>query len=266
MPGRAALPILLLASSVLIADGRFGLPPDRVSEAIVALQAPITAVLIAMAVEAGRQRQRIVEALQARIDADAIGLLARSGGAHDDAQRLSVFMHHSVQSELAALAMRLREAPLTGEADTIGDVAASVLMRLGAIESLDPATPPWLGQADGYQRVEQIVDAWTGVLDVRVSLPAADACRRHQWLVATRVIEEGLANAARHGDASRVTIEGRVDGACLTLSIEDDGSPGGEPLASDATGIGTQWLDRIAPGDWDLRRTAAGSALVVVIR
>ena len=77
-----ALPALLLASIVLLADPCLGLEVDRLSEFIVAIQAPITAVLIAMAVEAGRQRQRILDALQARINAEAIGLLARFGGGH----------------------------------------------------------------------------------------------------------------------------------------------------------------------------------------
>jgi hypothetical protein len=261
-----ALPALLLASIILIADPLLGLEADRLSEVIVAVQAPITTILIAMAVEAGRQRQRILDALQARVDADAIGLLAQVGGAHDDAQRLSVFMHHSVQSEFAALAMQLREAALTHESSTMSSVSSTVLMRLGAIENLETSVPPWLKQSIGYERIGEIVSAWTGVLDVQVSLPAADACRRHQWLVATQVIEEGLANAARHGNASRVVIVGRVDDACLTLSIEDDGSqmPGAGSAAG--TGLGMQWLERIAPGDWDLRHSAAGSTLVVMIR
>ena len=261
-----ALPALLLASTVLIADPFLGLAVDRLSEVIVAIQAPITTVLIAMAVEAGRQRQRILDSLQARIDADALGLLGQAGGAHDDAQRLSVFMHHSVQSELAALAMQLHEAALTDEPGTMRNVSTSVLMRLGAIEHLDAAAPPWLEQSIGYERIEEIIGAWTGILDVQVSLPDAHACRRHQWLAATQVIAEGLANAARHGDASRVVIVGRVDAGHLTLSIEDDGSRVRETGAPDATGIGMQWLDRIAPGDWTLRHSSVGSTLVVTIR
>lgn len=260
------LPVLLLASSVLIADRYLGLEADRLSEVIVAIQAPITTLLIAMAVEAGRQRQRILDSLQARIDADALGLLSRAGGAHDDAQRLSVFMHHSVQSELAALAMQLHEAALTDEPGTMRSVSTSVLMRLGAIENLDAAAPPWLEQAIGFERIEEIIGAWTGILDVQVSLPDAHACRRHQWLAATQVIAEGLANAARHGDASRVVIVGRIDDGHLTLSIEDDGSRARDTGTSDATGIGMQWLDRIAPGDWTLRHSSAGSTLLVTIR
>ena len=260
------LPMLLLANSILIADPLLGLEADRLSEMIVAIQAPITTLLIAMAVEAGRQRQRILAALQARIEADALGLLAQADSANADAQRLSVFMHHSVQSELAALAMQLREAALTGEPDTMGRVGTAVLMRLGAIEQLAVSAPPWAEQTVGYERIAEIIGAWTGILDVQVSLPDAAACRQHQWLVATQVIEEGLANAARHGDAARVAIRGRIDDGCLILSIEDDGPGSGSAGTSAATGLGTQWLDRIAPGDWALTHGAAGSLLVVTIR
>ncbi len=260
------LPVALLANSVLIADPLLGLTADRLSEVIVAIQAPITTLLIAMAVEAGRQRQRILAALQARIDADALGLLAQADGVNADAQRLGVFMHHSVQSELAALAMQLREAALTGEPDTMGRVGTAVLMRLGAIEQLAVSAPPWAEQTVGYERIAEIIEAWTGILDVQVSLPDATALRKHQWLVATQVIEEGLANAARHGDAARVVIRGRIDDACLILSIEDDGPGLSSAGMSAAAGLGTQWLDRIAPGDWALTHGAAGSLLVVTIR
>lgn len=262
----AALPVLLLTGSALIADRYLGLQPDRVSEIVIAVQAPVTTVLIAMAVEAVRQRRQVLDSLQARIDADAMRLLAGPGGSHGDAQRLSVFMHHSVQSELIASAMQLREAALTGEPSTMSSVSASVLMRLAAVQDLDAAAPPWLGQPMGYERIEEIVAAWQGILDVRVSLPRAPECTPHQWLVATQVIEEGLANAARHGDASRVAIAGRVDDAFLTLSIEDDGSGRPDSGAPDAGGMGMQWLDRIAPGDWALHTTTAGSRLVVTIR
>ena len=261
-----ALPALLLASIVLLADPYLGLEVDRLSEFIVAIQAPITAVLIAMAVEAGRQRQRVLDALQARINAEAIGLLARFGGGHADAQQLSVFMHHSVQSELAALAMQLREAALSDDPGTMGSVSTFVLMRLGALENLDASAPPWLEQSVGYERIEEIVGAWSGILDVQVSLPDAHVCRRHQWLVATQVIEEGLANAARHGDASRVAVVGRIGDGCLWLSIEDDGVRARDADRAGSAGLGMQWLDRIAPGDWDLQHTAAGSTLVVTIR
>ena len=80
------------------------------------------------------------------------------------------------------------------------------------------------------------------------------------------LIEEGLANAARHGDASSVVIAGRIDDTLLTLSIEDDGSRRRDAGTSAATGIGLRWLDRIAPGDWALTHGAAGSLLVVKIR
>ncbi|MGI9186191.1 MAG: hypothetical protein ACR2J9_01495, partial [Gaiellales bacterium] len=101
------------------------------------------------------------------------------------------FMHHSVQSELAALAMQLQEAALTDEADTMRGVGASVLTRLGAIQQLDVSAPPWLEQSDGYERLAEVVGAWTGILEVQVELPEAHACASHQWRVATQEIEEG---------------------------------------------------------------------------
>ena len=74
-----------------------------------------------------------------------------------------------------------------------------------------------------------------------------------------------LANSARHGGAGRVTISGHREADVLVLRIADDGTDArraGQPRH----GLGTQWLDRVAPGDWTRRQTAAGAQLTVRIR
>ena len=258
------LPPLVLACDYLIGDVLLGLPEDPTGQIIVALQTPVTTMFIAMAVEAVRDRQQVLDALQARIDAEAVELRRRGKNTGRDSQRLSLFVHHSVQSELSALAMQVREAAATNDAVTMEAARASALERLRRLEALDAYAPPWLREDTGSARITQIVQAWTGILDIQVDLPVESACRADQWQLAAQVIEEGLANSARHGHADHVSIVGRCESGDLILVITDDGTaPEG---TSSRSGVGTQWLDRIAPGDWQLDQTPAGARLSVRIR
>ena len=261
----AALPPIVLLCDHFIGDELLGLPEDPTGQIIVALQTPITTVFIAMAVEAVRDRQQVLASLQARIDIEAAELRRRNDLAQRDAQRLSLFVHHSVQSELAALAMQVREAALTGDTVTMDDVRLATLERLQRLEQLDAHSPPWLGGVGGRERIEQVVEAWSALLDTRLDLPPESSCRPDQWHLAAQIIEEGLANSARHGGAEHATITGRCDDGVLALRLVDDGSYG-HGARQALAGIGTQWLDRVAPGDWQLERTPEGTALSVRIR
>lgn len=260
----ALLPPIVLMSDYEIGDVLLGLPEDPTGQIIVALQTPVTTVLIAMAVGAVRDRQQVLSTLQSRIDAEVAALQSRDGRSRRDAQRLSLFVHHSVQSELSALAMQVTEAASTDDAATMEAVRVSTLERLAGLHALDPHAPPWLRPVDGREHIATVVQAWAGILDIATDLPDEADCRPEQWHLAAQVIEEGLANAARHGGAARVAIDGRLDGGCLTLRLVDDGVDGPGTRQS-IPGLGTQWLDRIAQGQWSLEQTATGSTLIVRI-
>ena len=264
-----ALPVVLVAAGPLLDNITFGGSPDTAANVIMAVQAPIFTVLIAMVVEGMHQRQHVLESLQARIDADVQSLMQSESAAASDAQNLSLFVHHSVQSELSALSLQLREATLTTDQRTREDVSNLTLERLARIRGLDAASPPWLAPDSGAMRITRIIEAWDGILDVEVSLPESDVCRHDQWQVAAPIIEEGLANAARHGDATWVRISGQIVDGALILQILDNGQGTSNALSSpqgDATsGIGLQWLDRVAPNHWSLRTDDKGSQLSVTI-
>lgn len=255
-----SLPVVLLFTDRVIGGGLLQLPADPIGQLVVALATPIAAVFITMAVNAVRHRSDLLNALQRRIDDDVATLLV---GATKDAQQLSVFMHHSVQSELAAIALNLREAASTDDANTADAARRNALKHLDELAALDPDSPPWLQKGTSITRIHDVVAAWQGIASIELGLPPEDSLRADQWHVAERVIEEGLANAVRHGHATRIEVIARAREGILELEISDDGST--DP-ASAPRGIGSQWLDRIAPGDWELVQTSHGARLRVRIR
>ena len=254
------LPPVILISDYEIGDVLLGLPEDPTGQILVALQTPITTLLIAMAVGAVRDRQQVLDALQERIHLEA-AIVRRQGSSHD-AQRLSLFVHHSVQSELSALAMQVREAASTGDPATMEGVRLSALERLHRMQELDAHAPPWLRDESGRERIAQVVDAWTGILQVSLDLPEESAARSDQWNWAAQVIEEALANSARHGGADRVDITVHVTSGDLIVRMVDNGTVS-SGSAQERRGLGSQVLDRVAPANWSLEATEKGSILTI---
>lgn len=272
LPGKApviaiitliALPPTILLCDHWIGSSYFGLPMDPSGQVLVALQTPITTVLIAMAIEAVKERSAVLAALQARIDTEVALLLQQEGRSTRDAQRLSLFVHHCVQSELAAIAMRANEAASGHDLSEMNEARRQARDRLQQLESLDAHTPPWAKSTDGVERIERVVQAWSGLLDIDVRLPAESECRADQWRLAAQVIEEALANSARHSGARHVTIKGECEREVLLLTLADDGHS--DPGPSNP-GLGSWWLDRVAPGEWSLERGAEGARLSIRIR
>jgi signal transduction histidine kinase len=71
-------------------------------------------------------------------------------------------------------------------------------------------------------------------------------------------VEEGLANAIRHGDAERILVAIAVaDGGALVVVVEDDG----DGPTDSSPGLGTAFLDEATHGNWTLTRTDDGARL-----
>ena len=257
------LPPLILLGDNWIGSRLLGLPVDPAGQIVVALQTPVTTVFIAMAIEAVRARDEVLSALQARINAEVALLLQQKGRSRRDAQRLSLFVHHSVQSELSAIAMRASEAALGHDVATMDTFSHEARERIGYLESLDAHSAPWMQPARGRERIDVVVQAWTGLLRIDLALPEESACSADQWELAARVVEEALANAARHSGATHLVITGDRQASTLLLEVTDNGR---READSSVPGLGTWWLDRIAPGEWSLEHEDQGSTLTVRIR
>ena len=275
-PGRAPevavltlvlLPVLVFAVSRLAASVVPGLETDPVSDLIVALQTPVSTILVAMAVEFVRARHAVLADMRRRVDGETVRLAELRSDPRSDTRRLSVFVHHHVQSEMSALAMQLREAALSSDAATREHARSVALERIARLEAIDAREPPWLAVRAGVDRINDVVAAWSGLLDVRLDLGDFAMGRPDQWVIAAQIVEDGLANAARHSDATTVAITADYRDDTLLLSIRDDGArAGGEtPSPVGVAGVGLQVLDRVTPGSWSITHRPSGTTLTVQI-
>ena len=229
-----------------------GVVSDPIGGALVAAQTPATVLVVSMIVRLASERRAVLASLQRTIDSGTVALLATEVRRRTDATNLGTYVHHSVQSEMLALAIQLDEAAQSSDELLINDVRWRVLERLALLEAVDPNEPPWLRSKTGRERIDEIVLAWQGIASVELDLAATISARYDQWHIAAQIVEEGIANAIRHGGARSIGVTARMAEGALVVEIEDDGI-----LGVDEPGTGSRWLDLVLGDSWS--RAAQGN-------
>ena len=155
-------------------------------------------------------------------------LLTRTRGA------IARDLHDSVAQSLAGACFRLEAlrrtqpaaSPVDGELATIRDALRREQDHIRAlIETLrSPATPPQSRQLE-RDLLSTVADAaihWNIVVD----LDAPQETEVPGWYSheLQQLLREAVANAAKHGQAARVTVSVRREGQALALAIADNGS------------------------------------------
>ena len=253
------LPWVLLIIAVAIGQGILNVQADNGGAAVAAVTTSIVAFGGLLLSRVSGERRILLEALQARIDHSLVVLLARQESRRESEQELGVFLHHSIQSELSALALQLGVAANSADAQLRVDARAAALERLIRIQE---TTPPWSTSLPGPDRIHEVVKSWEGIASIEVSLPPTEEGRPDQWKLVSQAIEESIANSIRAGHADRIRISVTAGAGTLLLEVADNGH---ESVDHDhrEPGLGTAWLNSVAPGMWSLQRGESGSTLRV---
>lgn len=151
--------------------------------------------------------------------------------------------------ELESLARRAEMDP-GGTIDALTEAATELRRALDEIRGILSEVSP--GEPGPHPPLEEVIQ---GVLD-RWQLPATwtvegdlTAVPERVLDVASSVVREALANAARHAAPTEVAVHARTSAGVLELLIEDHGS-GFEPTGSDASGghLGLEMMRRRVVG------------------
>jgi signal transduction histidine kinase len=105
-----------------------------------------------------------------------------------------------------------------------------------------------------------VVKSWEGIASIEVSLPPAAEGRPDQWKLVSQAIEESIANSIRAGHADRIRIKVTTGAGTLLLEVADNGHESADH-AHREPGLGTAWLNSVAPGMWNLQCGESGSTL-----
>ena len=261
-----ALPLAVITTAAIslvrseLASGYIASELSGRSVSFIVLASLLVVILTNAAMASQLSQETIIERLHATIDATVTEAQARNRELVRASRTLARYVHGTLQSRLLASALAIEQA------ERIGDAAAFDHALEQAREALlmpELLPPPETHLAAAINRAMML---WQGIATITVHLTqelpplppssVAEICR---------IVEEGVANAMRHGSALTVAVAlaPNADGT-LTITITDDGTgpTGGSP------GLGSTIFDQASTVPWTLVPCAVGSGSVlrVVVR
>ena len=161
-----------------------------------------------------RLADRVVEQLRRAMAYDQ----AVERGRHEERQRLAQDLHDDIGARLLTL---MYQAPNPELEDyirhTLQDLKTLTRGLAASEHRLSHAAAEW--KADLSQRLSaaQAQLGWACSFDTDLLLSVV------QWSALTRVLRELVSNSLYHGNATRIDVSLLFEGACLRLSVADDG-------------------------------------------
>ena len=235
-----------LASNLWFAEG---LSPEPVNtgDAIANVVVSLVYIVVTSLFDAVRQaRAGLISSLAQEVNDEEVRARALQVEMATIVDSLARELHGRVQTQLVVCAAELERAA------RVGDHEAVTMALSHAASALESAS------RHRQTALSDLVHAWTPLLTISMESPGVPASSLARADVLT-VVEEGIANAYRHGHADHVTIVLTQQPDALRISITDDGVG----IVEDATGLGTQMLRRLSQGRMSLENHAHGAVLTV---
>lgn len=190
----------------------------------------------------------------------------------DERNRVARELHDTVKQKLFALGLQLATAKAKPavtahehilEAETITREAQHDLMEI-----ITQLRPVGTSETSLYERIGMIADDFRRRFGVCIELNYFDSaqCNAHTEHHVLRIVQESLMNAVRHGKASEIVIENKINHDNTTLTIVDNGV--GFNTDKKTTGFGiTSMRDRMRDlpnGIFHIKSTAGVGTLIIL--
>jgi two-component system, NarL family, sensor histidine kinase LiaS len=193
----------------------------------------------------------------------------------EERNRLARDLHDSVKQQVFAARMNLGAAQTLWERDPVGaraqleaavdQVSQSQRELNGLIQTLRPVLLDEMGLTNALRGMAEDWSRQSGI-PVRCRLEGETSLPREVEEALYRIAQEGLANAARHSQATSIEIELTHQPGAVCLQISDDGR-GFDPSIP-ARGMGLRSMRERAEalgGDFRLESASSGTHLSVTI-
>lgn len=193
---------------------------------------------------------------EGELDLEQVRAVAHSRAVATFSRDLSQELHGTVQSKLVACAMISEHAIQSGNTQQIETALLDAQKVLTT--SLEA-----FAHADVVFAVSDVVQRHVSLWDelCAITLEFDDSVDQHMsdGTAVGRVVEEGLANAIRHGKATTIRVDvAWEESGCARIRIEDNGSGLSDKAAA---GLGSTVLDQATGGRWTTTNTEDGMLL-----
>jgi len=139
-----------------------------------------------------------------------------------------------------------------------GDRESLLVALAAAREALEEPLPGHtLVVGSIAEEVARKVSLWGDACRFTVAVGPGVSTSGADSLIVGRVVEEGLTNAIRHGQATAISVRVDVEGAGVLIVVADDGAGPKEGTA----GLGSALLDQATGGAWSLQRVGERTEL-----
>lgn len=184
------------------------------------------------------QRKEVLASLESHILGEKYNTALAESGEAQHSSDLANYLHGEIQAGLTASSLLLQQAAKSGDSD----LALEALERASGLLNQDLTNISFTRMAAPALKIQKIVDAWKGIADISVSLPAYELLGETTLRNLVQLIEEAIANAIRHAQASDIKISGVLKENVLTISIVSNGNP----MAKGRAGLGTKMFNDLA--------------------
>jgi hypothetical protein len=212
---------------------------------------PTLVVISGLMVAALRMRQEVLDHIQKSIDATKIEALATEHAMLRLSKEMAKYLHGNLQSRMMASALAIESA---GNANNQIDLAFEISqVRATFSTPFDHFTS--LQLAGLSTLLSDLKRIWDGLVEINSTIDGnEDELSSLDRTAAFQCLEEGVANAVRHGLASEVAIDIQIGQSQVDISITDNGlgPRDGEP------GLGSSLFTSFAGNRWSLRRGPLG--------
>jgi len=202
------------------------------------------------------QRQEVLASLESHILGEKYDTpLMQSGDAQHKAD-LANYLHGEIQAGLTASSLLLQQAAKSGDSD----LAQEALERASGLLNQDLTNITFTRMAAPALKIQKITDAWKGIADISVDLPAFELLGETTLRNSVQLIEEAVANSIRHAKASDIKISGVLKGEVLTISIVSNGNP----ITKGRAGLGTKMFNELTE-EWNYASESGHNRLTLTL-
>lgn len=199
-------------------------------------------------------RDDVARTFQADLDRELVESIAVSRQAAQLARESARILHGSVQTRLIACAVAIERASETSDVE-----AFHIALHEAHAVLAEPTRSDTIDATTIAEEVQHKMSLWSGLCDIYVDIaPGLGEMTGRLARDVGRVVEEGLSNAIRHGDAGEIRVAITPADTGVLIVIEDDGTG---PTGA-APGLGSTLLDSVS-NDWELSALATGGSLHV---